>query len=69
MIPIAVQILQLCLSQSYICPPPDPPPMSYYQEGYSCYINGVFHESCPKPDYLTQRTITPYNRDPYTKIK
>jgi len=65
MIPAALTILQLCFNQYYICESPDPPPIAYYQEGYACYINGTFHQSCPKPDYLTKPTTKSYNRNNY----
>lgn len=65
----ALTVIQLCLQQTFICQPPDSPPMSYYQEGYSCYIDGTFYQSCPKPDYLTKPYVSVYDRSPYTKFK
>ena len=26
--------------------------VKYYEQGKSCYVEGVFHESCPKMSYL-----------------
>ena len=32
-------------------PPPPPPTIRYYEPGKACYIQGVFHESCPKQEW------------------
>jgi hypothetical protein len=29
-----------------------PPVIKYYEQGKACYIEGVFHQSCPKMSYL-----------------
>jgi len=57
-----ITILQACLNHWFICEPPTPPPISYYQEGYACYVDGIFHQKCPKPDYLTKPPFNPYNK-------
>ena len=31
---------------------PRPAVVKYYEPGKSCYIEGVFHQSCPKMSYL-----------------
>lgn len=66
MIPVASQLLLLCLNHTIVCEPPPPPPIQYYEQGKACYIDGIFHESCPP---LTKPTTHTYNKDPYTKIK
>jgi len=51
-IPTALTILQLCLDGAYICIRDTPVPrMVYYEPGTSCYVNGVFHQSCPTPEW------------------
>ena len=31
---------------------PKPSVVKYYEPGKACYIEGVFHQSCPKMSYL-----------------
>lgn len=48
--PVILQgLLVLCSEQMFICEPSAPPPaVRYYEPGKACYIEGVFHKSCPK---------------------
>jgi len=62
---LVIDLIKICLQGTFICQPPDPPPVSYYQPGYACYIDGTFHKECPTPDYLTKPTHKPYNRNNY----
>jgi hypothetical protein len=63
---LALDLINICLQGIFICQPPDPPPIQYYEQGKACYINGTFHESCPN---LTKPYVSVYNQPPYTKIK
>jgi hypothetical protein len=48
-ISIASWILAICLDASLICVRgAQTPTVKYYETGKSCYIEGVFYESCPK---------------------
>jgi hypothetical protein len=41
-------ILMLCLEGNYICERGNTiSPVRYYEQGKACYIEGVFHTSCP----------------------
>jgi len=42
-------ILMMCMEGNYICVRSETvPQVKYYEPGKACYIEGVFHESCPK---------------------
>jgi hypothetical protein len=45
---LASWILSMCLGKTIICDRAHIPPVKYYEPGKSCYIEGVFYESCPK---------------------
>ena len=45
-------ILMLCLEGQYICERNSyKPTLKFYESGKSCYIEGVFYESCPQRKY------------------
>lgn len=55
---ILFNILMLCVEGDYLCERDVPAPqIKYYEEGKACYIEGVFHQSCPKRNYV-QHTNT-----------
>jgi hypothetical protein len=49
---IAAWVLTACLEGNIMCVRGKAPAIKYYETGKSCYIEGVFHQSCPKMDYL-----------------
>ncbi len=58
-------ILVLCLEGWYICERNyEPPKLKYYEPGTACYIEGVFHESCPKQKWKEEK---PYFGKPWEK--
>ena len=57
---LALDLINICLQGIFICQPPDPPPIQYYEQGKACYINGTFYQSCPQT--LTKPTFNPYNK-------
>ena len=44
-------ILVMCLEGNYICERNNIQPVKYYEPGKACYIEGVFHQSCPQIKY------------------
>jgi len=45
---IATWVLTACLEGIMICERDQVPTLKYYEPGKSCYIEGVFYQSCPK---------------------
>jgi len=45
---IAAWILTACLEGSIVCVRSQVPVIRYQEPGKSCYIEGVFYESCPR---------------------
>jgi len=45
-------LLFLCSNQIYICEFSKPSTaVNYHELGLSCYVNGVFHQTCPTPEW------------------
>lgn len=45
---VALWVLTACLEGNIMCVRGHVPTTKYYEPGKACYIEGVFHESCPK---------------------
>ena len=45
-------LLMMCLEGNVVCERNTPQPtLKFYEPGKSCYIEGVFYESCPPRKY------------------
>lgn len=51
-----INIFLFCVDGRHLCAKENSTQIRYYQPGKSCYIEGIFYESCPKLNYYEKST-------------